>query len=540
MTLSSELAALRGSALTQRFADLCQNTAQIQQQLLLDLVRQNVSSRFGQEHGFSTIRSLADFRRQVPLQDWNSVEPYVTALANGEADTLTCGQPVSRFIHTSGTTGTPKLIPANAATQQANAVTMNLRLSGVLRDHPEVLQGDILALANPPVSGYTASGIPYGTASGQALANPPKELAQRFAYPSAALEISDPASRIYALLRFALERRVMLAVGNNPNNFTQLFEQIPRLGAAIIEDIRRGQLSTPTLLPDALQQRLSAALQPNPERAAALEAPGTLSARSAWPDLRLVLCWKTGLMSRFLAELAEHCPPGTVFREYGYGASEGLLTIPLHDATSAGVLAIHGMFFEFLPEATAVTTDASTLLAHELEIGQRYQLILTNAAGLYRYCLGDLVEVNEYLGQAPLVTFLQKVGDVVNLIGEKIDARQVAMAMDFAQKDTGLTIRHYQWLADAEALGYQLCVEVPSAYPEADWQLLLQRFEQQLRTLSYSYDLRRNSGQLHPPKLRLMRSGWLEALSQRGGYQAKPKIVGYELAEAGYTERFNE
>ncbi len=101
---------------------------------------------------------------------------------------------------------------------------------------------------------------------------------------------------------------------------------------------------------------------------------------------------------------------GTIFREYGYGASEGLFTIPLRDETSAGVLVIHGIFFEFLPEATPVAPDAPTRLAHELEVGQHYQLVLTTAAGLYRYCLGDLVEVNGFLGQAPQVTFLRKVG----------------------------------------------------------------------------------------------------------------------------------
>ncbi len=59
-----------------------------------------------------------------------------------------------------------------------------------------------------------------------------------------------------------------------------------------------------------------------------------------------------------------------------------------------------------------------------------------------------------------------------------------------------------------------------------------------LRTLNHAYDNYRRQGLLKPPKLRLMRPGWLEALLHRGGYQAKPKIVGYQLPEAEYTERF--
>lgn len=538
MTFSSELATLNGSNLWQRFTTLCQNAASVQEQLILDLIQRNTASRFGREQGFAAMNAVADFRQRVPLRDWNGVEPYVTALVDGEADALTADQPVLRFVRTTGTTGIPKLIPLNEAAQQANAVTMNLRLLGALRDHPEVLRGDILALANPATTGCTPRGIPYGAASGLAMTRPPKELAQRFAYPPAVLEISEPASRTYALLRFALERDLALAVGNNPHSFTQLFNTIPAHAASIIADIHTGQLSTPTPLPDDLQQRLVAELRPNPERAAALETVGALSARTAWPNLRLIVCWKTGLMNRFLAELAEHCPPGTIFREYGYGASEGLFTIPLRDDTSAGVLAIHGIFFEFLPEETTAAPDAPTLLAHELEVGQRYQLVLTTAAGLYRYCLGDLIEVNGFLGQAPQVTFLRKVGDVLNLIGEKLDVRQVAMAMEAAQQDCGMSIRHYQWLADETTLGYELCVEATAECGETHWQTLLTRFERHLGALNLIYPHYRSQGLLKPPKLRIMRSGWLDALLQRGGYQAKPKIVGYQLPEVEYTERF--
>ena len=266
MTFSTELAALEGPALWRRFAALCDRTKAVQERLLLELVSQNADSRFGREHGFARIASIADFRRQVPLRDWTGIEPYVTALVEGEADALTHAQPVSRFVMTSGTTGTPKLIPANAASQTANGVTMALRLLGVLQDHPEVLQGDILALANAPVAGQTAQGVPYGSASGMTMTRAPAELQRRFAYPPAVLEIEDQASRVYAMLRFALEHDLRLAVGNNPLNFTQLFDLLPVHADALIADIASGSISPPTPLPEEVRQRLQAPLRPNPER----------------------------------------------------------------------------------------------------------------------------------------------------------------------------------------------------------------------------------------------------------------------------------
>lgn len=537
MSFASELLALNGAQLWQRFSALCQDVATTQEQLLLELLQRNANSHFGEKYAFAALRSSAEFRARVPLHTWDEVAPWINVLVGGENNALTVDQAILRFVRTTGTTGTPKMIPLTEAAQQANAVTMNLRLLSVLQDHPEVLQGDILALANPAVSGHTATGIPYGAASGLALSNPPPALAQRFAYPPALLEISEPASRNYAMLRFAAERNLALAVGNNPHHFSQLFGLLPKYAFAIIDDIRHGKLTTPQALDADLQQRLEAHLRPNPQRAAALEALGALEARQVWPNLRLIVCWKTGLMSRFLDELAAICPPDTIFREYGYGASEGVFTIPLSDKTSAGVLSIHGIFFEFLPENTPFAPDAKTLLAHEVTVGERYQLILTTSAGLYRYCLGDLVEVNALFGTTPQITFLRKVGDVVNMVGEKIDARQVAEAMENAQRLSGVKVRHYQWLTNEGGLFYELCVEPIAHIDEQSARQLLEDYEAQLRALNGVYHGLRNNKLLHAPKLRLMRHGWLEGLLHSGGYQAKPKIVGQQLAAAEYSER---
>ena len=537
MSFASELSTLQGAPLWQRFSALCQDVAATQEQLLLELLQRNANSRFGQQYRFANLGSSAAFRAAVPLQTWDDVAPWINALVAGEEQALTVDQPVLRFVRTTGTTGVPKLIPLNAAAQQANTVTMNLRLLSVLQDHPQVLQGDILALANPAVSGHTATGIPYGAASGLAMSNPPPALAQRFAYPPALLEISEPASRDYAMLRFAAERNLVLAVGNNPHHFSQLFGLLPKYASSIISDIRHGKLTTPNALAADLQQRLETYLRPNPERAAALEALSAPIAREIWPNLRLIVCWKTGLMSRFLDELAAICPPDTVFREYGYGASEGVFTIPLSDKTSAGVLSIHGIFFEFLPEATPFAPNAKTLLAHEVTVGERYQLILTTSAGLYRYCFGDLVEVNALYGTAPQVTFLRKVGDVVNMVGEKIDARQVAEAMEHAQRLSGVKIRHYQWITNEGGLFYELCVETMTHIEDSQARKLLADCEAQLRILNGVYNGLRGQKLLNAPQLRLMRHGWLEGLLQSGGYQAKPKIVGQQLAAAEYSER---
>ena len=47
----------------------------------------------------------------------------------------------------------------------------------------------------------------------------------------------------------------------------------------------------------------------------------------------------------------------------------------------------------------------STLLVHELKIGESYEIVLTNMSGLYRYRPGDVIKVVDYYNQSPIIEF---------------------------------------------------------------------------------------------------------------------------------------
>ena len=56
------------------------------------------------------------------------------------------------------------------------------------------------------------------------------------------------------------------------------------------------------------------------------------------------------------------------------------------------MLALDDILFEFIPDAEDGAAPARPLLAHELEAGKRYRILLTGLNGLYRYDLSDVVE----------------------------------------------------------------------------------------------------------------------------------------------------
>ena len=64
----------------------------------------------------------------------------------------------------------------------------------------------------------------------------------------------------------------------------------------------------------------------------------------------------------------------------------------------------------------------------ELELGREYRLVLTKSAGLYRYDISDIVRVESFEGEAPVIAFLNKGQHIASITGEKISELQVVTA----------------------------------------------------------------------------------------------------------------
>jgi hypothetical protein len=110
----------------------------------------------------------------------------------------------------------------------------------------------------------------------------------------------------------------------------------------------------------------------------------------------------------------------------------------------AAVLAVRSHFFEFQPTDGGPGTSAAasqTLLAHELETGGKYRVIITTGGGLYRYQLHDEVEVVDFENECPLVRFLGKSDRVCDLVGEKLGEAHVRGVLErvFARADIAPT-----------------------------------------------------------------------------------------------------
>ena len=512
---------LREWARDARFERATERPDRAQATALRALLQRNARTAFGREHGFGVIRTAGEYARAVPLRDYEGFRPYVRRIVAGEPAVLTA-EPVAAFATTSGTTGEPKLVPVTASWLARMAALVRLWMLRALRDHPTLLDRAALTIVSPAIEGYTPTGVPLGAMSGLLQRGLPSLVQRAQAVPYGAHLVTDCEARVFVLLRLALAREVSAIGTPNPTTLIRLAEVTRQRTDPLLRAIQDGTLGIPWPAvreepgwdARATRQALVARLGPDAARARALTAVasrhGALRPQDAWPTLALIGCWLGGHAGRH----AERLPAdyGDVpLRDLGLVASEGRLTLPLADGSPAGVLVVDSGFYEFIPEEAMDAATPPVLLAHELEVGRRYDVVLSGENGLYRYDLNDIVEVRGFYRRTPLVAFVRKGRDMTSITGEKLHLNHVQAAVREAEDLTTVKVWQFRLIPDVDACRYDLLVE-PSgvSLDEIGAEAFARAVDTALARVNVEYAAKRRSRRLGPPRLSVMRSGWAE------------------------------
>jgi hypothetical protein len=514
MPLALRAARLLSELRWQRWQRLTRQPRATQNQLVQKIIRRNQTTAFGREHGFSKIQSVNDYRRQVPVGDYERFRPYIERARQGETFVLTA-EAILMFTMTSGSTGAPKLIPVTESTRASHARLTELWFSRVFHDHPGCAAGKIFALVGAAVEGRTDGGMTYGAASGLIYQSSPRWIRRVHALPYEIAEIKDFQAKYYLAMRLALAQDITFLGTPNPSTLIRLVETADGFRDDIIKDIHDGALSSRFEITSTIRAAIAPALTPNRARAKELqtfvEQKGRLRPREYWPRLQLIGCWKGGSVGVRLKELEIWFGAGTPTRDLGYLASEAQMSLPVSDEGSAGILAIDANFYEFIAETEIDSPRPVTLTCDELESGGIYYVILTTAGGLYRYDINDVIRVAGFHGRTPLIEFLRKGRDVTNITGEKLHVNQLIQAMEQAQRITGAAIAHFRACADVEASRYAFMVEFDGAEPDKEsLKNLLSELDTRLSEMNVEYADKRKSDRLKAPVLQVMKPGWFE------------------------------
>lgn len=141
-----------------------------------------------------------------------------------------------------------------------------------------------------------------------------------------------------------------------------------------------------------------------------------------WPELKLISCWDRQYAADSAQTLKQYFPEVFV-QGKGLLATETPMTLPLL-LTNGFVPLLNQVVFEFLDSENRIYSLT------ELELGVTYELIISQLGGLYRYRIGDRIQVSHWYSQTPCLTFIGRGEQISDLVGEKLSLEFVRNSLD--------------------------------------------------------------------------------------------------------------
>ncbi|MHB9133225.1 MAG: GH3 auxin-responsive promoter family protein [Armatimonadota bacterium] len=427
-----------------RFSRSLHAVEDTQRNVLARILRGNAHTRYGAQYGFASIRNVEEYQQCVPLASYEDLRAHIEACAQGEQDVLFPGQPRC-FELTSGSTTASKMIPYTSGLQAEFQAGIAPWVVDMFRHYPGMCSGSAYWSISPATyqQRRTAAGIPIGFEDDTAYLHPAIAwlLEKALAVPSVVAKIPDIDTFRYVTLAFLLRARNLRFISVwNPTFLTLLLTPLSRWGLQIADDLAAGTLSPPGALPPPLRDTLERRWKSDPKRADAIrrilsegEQSGRIHYERLWPHLVLISAWAHAAAAGPARDLQRYFPTVPIAPK-GLLATEGIVSIP-RSGLPGSALALRSHFLEFLPEGG----DNPVRSAWQLEEGARYAVILTTGGGLYRYQLGDVVQVVGFAEQCPLIEFVGKGQKASDLYGEKLHESHVRLALQRAFAADGLS-----------------------------------------------------------------------------------------------------
>jgi hypothetical protein len=416
------------------------------------------------------------------------------------------------FALTSGTTAEPKYIPVTKRFVDDYRRGWNVFGLRALLDHPDALMRKIIQITSSAQEIQTPSGLWAGAITGLLAATQKWIVRKHYTTPLSVAAIKDPTAKMYLIARLAITEDVAFMNTANPSTTLRLGQTIEQYGEDLIRDVRDGEIRTPVgeipaeVLDDLRREgRLKANAKAAKRLSKILEREGKLLPKNVW-QMSFIDNWTGGTLKLYLQRFGEYFGE-TPVRDLGLLASEGRFSVPIDDRTPAGILEITSNFFEFIPESEYGEKNPTVLTADQVKAGEKYFLLFSNATGLCRYNIGDLVRVVDFYNQTPMIEFLNKGAHISSVTGEKITERQVVEAIETIGQKIGRRIESFQvqpkW---ADPPYYVLTVEENAAAGKVEE--IERTFDDILSGLNIEYEAKRSSGRLGAARLATVANGY--------------------------------
>ena len=357
------------------------NALTVQDKTMRQLVSKASKTQFGKDHNFSSIKTYEDFKKNIPVQDYEGLKDYVEKMVAGEPDVLWPGLPLY-FCKTSGTTSGVKYIPISKESMQhhidaaKNALLMYMHETG----RAEFTEGKMIFLQGSPVLDKKGK-VPFGRLSGIVAHYVPNYL-QKNRMPSWETNcIEDWETKLEKIIDETINEDMRLISGIPP--WVQMyFERIEARTGKEIKDV--------------------------------------------FPNFSLFV--QGGVNYKPYQPIFDKLVGKRVPTIEVYPASEGFIAFQDSQAREGLLLNVNaGIFFEFIPADRFFEDNPPRISLKDVELGVNYVIILNTNAGLWGYNIGDTVE---FVSIEPYRIIVSgRIKHFISAFGEHVIAEEVEYSL---------------------------------------------------------------------------------------------------------------
>jgi hypothetical protein len=393
------------------------NALETQQRWMHLLIKKAQHTAFGKAHAFGAIKTYHDFKKQIPINDYEGLKPYFDRLTQGEHDVLWPGKPLY-FAKTSGTTSGVKYIPITHDSipfhirSARNALLCYIAQTG----RAGFADGKLIFLSGSPTLD-TKNGVLTGRLSGIVNHHVPKYLRsnQLPSYQTNCIE--DWEQKVDAIVEETIHQNMTLISGIPP--WVQMYF-------------------------DKLSEKSEGK-----------------KIKDIFPQFNLFVYG--GVNFEPYRKKLEDIIGKKVDTIETYPASEGFIAYQ-DSQTQQGLLLLtnNGIFYEFIPADEFHLPNPKRVWLADIELNKNYAIILHTNAGLFGYSIGDTIKLVSKDPYRILVTgrikhYISAFGE--HVIGEevehallsiskkhKIDIAEFTVAPQVSPEEGGLP--YHEWLVE--------------------------------------------------------------------------------------------
>ncbi len=372
------------------------NPLAAQESIFSRLISQGKDTVFGKDHGFEAISTYEDFKRAVPVSDYEDLRPYIDRVVKGEENILWPGKPLY-LAKTSGTTSGAKYIPISRESMPEHIRAARNALFCYIHEtgRSEFIDGRIIFLQGSPVL-EKKNGVNTGRLSGIVANHVPAYL-QKNRLPTYQTNcIDDWEEKVDAIVEETLNEDMRLISGIPP--WVQMyFDRLSaRAGGKKIGEIFKN-----------FSLFVYGGVNFEPYRARLEESIG-----------KKVDAIET------------------------YPASEGFIAFQDSQKEKGLLLLVDaGIFYEFIPSEEYFNENPGRISLRDVELNRNYALILNTNAGLWGYSIGDTVK---FVSKDPYrIMVCGRIKHYISAFGEHVIGEEVEFAILSVAGAEGLEITEF-------------------------------------------------------------------------------------------------